>query len=103
MSMGQLLNIFVSICIICSSIAQQEGKNTNPFKLTWDIEANRFQRHTEVRWLSLGPSVERLLAQWDAITAFVKQLGKSEKNVPKSINFKRIQLALTGLLLKLCL
>jgi hypothetical protein len=56
-----------------------------------------------VRWLSLGPSVERLLAQWDAITAFVKQLGKSEKNVPKSINFKRIQLALTGLLLKLCL
>lgn len=83
-----------------SAARREEYKS---LQIDLDIEANRFQRHTEVRWLSLGPSVERLLAQWDAITAFVKQLGKSEKNVPKSINFKRIQLALTGLLLKLCL
>ena len=65
-------------------------------QIDMDVEANKFQRHTEGRWLSLGPSVERLLEQWDAITAFVKQLEKSEKDVPKSINFKRIQLAISG-------
>ena len=55
-----------------------------------ELDTNNFLQHTEVRWLSIGPSIKRILEQWDAITHFVAELAKDSKKVPKSINFKRI-------------
>ena len=47
-----------------------------------------FQQHTEVRWLSLGPGINRILEQWDGITQFVTELSKDPKKIPKSSDFK---------------
>ena len=52
-----------------------------------DIET--FQQHTEVRWLSIGPAIRRVLEQWDTICQFIKDLEKNNTGKPKSINFKR--------------
>ena len=52
-----------------------------------DIET--FQQHTEVRWLSIGPSIHRVLEQWDTICHFIKDLEKDNTRKPKSIIFKR--------------
>ena len=46
--------------------------------------------HTEVCGLSIGPSIKRILEQWDAICHFVSELNKDPKKVPKSINYKRV-------------
>ena len=43
-----------------------------------------------MRWLSLGPAINRILEQWDGITQFVTELSKDPKKIPKSSNFKRI-------------
>ena len=54
------------------------------------VDQHKFQEHTEVRWLSLGPAVQRILEQWDCICKFVKDLGKDAKSAPKSISYKRV-------------
>ena len=55
-----------------------------------DVELNTFQQHTQVRWLSLGPAIKRVLEQWDVICVFITDLGKNVQTVPKSINFRRV-------------
>ena len=55
-----------------------------------ELDTNNFLQHTEVRRLSIGPSIKRILEQWDTITHFVAELAKDSEKVPKSINFKRI-------------
>ena len=42
----------------------------------------------------MGPSIKRVLEQWDAIIKFVTELAKDQKKVPKSINFKRVYMML---------
>ena len=59
-----------------------------------EVETHNFQQHTEVRWLSMGPSIKRVLEQWDAIITFVTELAKDQKKVPKSIKFKGVYMML---------
>ena len=59
-----------------------------------EVETHNFQQPTEVRWLSMGPSMKRILEQWDAIIKFVTETVKDQKEVPKSINFKRVYMML---------
>ena len=59
-----------------------------------EVETHNFQQHSEVRWLSMGPSIKRVLKQWNAIIKFVTELAKDQKKVPKSINFKRVYMML---------
>ena len=49
-----------------------------------------------MRWLSLGPSIERLLEQWDILCHFVEEIGKDDKTKPKSFSFKHVALAVNG-------
>lgn len=55
-----------------------------------------FQQHTELHWLSIGAAISRIIEQWGAICQFINDLGKDEKTVPKSINYKRVAAMLTG-------
>ena len=48
-----------------------------------DLEMHNFQQHTEVRWLSIGPAIKRVLEQWEAICQFVNDLSKDAKKVPE--------------------
>ena len=59
-----------------------------------EVETHNYQQHTEARWLSMRPSIKRVLEQWDAIIKFVTELAKDPKKVPKSINFKRVYMML---------
>ena len=59
------------------------------------MEIHNFQKHTEVRWLSLGPSVQRILEQWDRICSFMKDLGKDPKTAPKSVAYNKVSTMLT--------
>ena len=36
-------------------------------QIEMEMEIHNFQQHIEVRWLSMGPSIKRVLEQWDAI------------------------------------
>ena len=55
-----------------------------------DLEVHNFQQHTEVCWLSIGPSIKRILEQWETICCFVAELAKDPKKVPKGVNYKRV-------------
>lgn len=70
------------------SAARREDYHTLQSEL--GVEIHNFQKHTEVRWLSLGPSVRRILEQWDCICSFMKDLGKDPKTAPKSVPYKRV-------------
>ena len=76
------------------SAARREDYQQLQFDMGVDLHT--FQQHTEVRWLSIGPAVSRIVEQWDAICQFIKDLGKNEKTAPKSINYKRVAAMLTG-------
>ena len=43
------------------------------------IELHTFQQHTEIRWLSIGPAIPRIIEQCIAIRQFIKDLEKDEK------------------------
>lgn len=70
------------------SAARREDYEKLQFEL--DIATHQFQQHTEVRWLSLGPAISRILEQWDALLQFVKYLGKDPRTTPKSVNYRRV-------------
>ena len=59
-----------------------------------DLEVHNFQQHTEVHWLSIGPSIQRVLEQSEAMCHFVAKLAKNPKKVPKSVNCKRAYMLL---------
>ena len=71
------------------SAARREDYQQLQANLEADIET--FQQHTEVRWLSNGPAIRRMLEQWDTICQFIKDLEKDNTRKPKSINFKQQQ------------
>ena len=75
------------------SAARREDYHT--LQAAMGVEMHNFQKHTEVRWLSLGPCVVRILEQWDCICSFVKDLGKDPKTAPKSASYKRVAAMLT--------
>lgn len=70
------------------SAARREDYHT--LQSAMGVEIHNFQKHTEVRWLSLGPSVRRIFEQWDCICSFLKDLGKDPKTAPKSVAYRRV-------------
>ena len=50
-----------------------------------------FIKHSQVGWLSIGPALRMIIDQWQAICAYVAQLEKDPKTVPKCVNFKMIR------------
>ena len=36
-------------------------------QMEMNLEVHNFERCTEVHWLSIGPSIKRILEQWEAI------------------------------------
>ena len=59
-------------------------------QIEMEVKTHNCQKHTEVRWLGMGPSIKRVLKQWDAIIKFLTELAKDQKKVPKTINFRRV-------------
>ena len=87
------------LCLDLHSIFKHSAARREDYKqLQFDmgVDLHTFQQHTEVRWLSIGPAISRIMEQWDAICQFIKDLGKNEKTAPKSINYKRVAAMLTG-------
>ena len=70
------------------SAARREDYEKLQYK--FDVEIHQFQQHTEVRWLSFGPAIIRLLEQWDVLLQFVKDLAKKPKTAPRSVNYRRV-------------
>ena len=48
-----------------------------------EAEVSNFQQHTEVRRLSIGSAIKRILEQWNVITKFIEELAKDSKNMPE--------------------
>ena len=65
-----------------SAAIHEDFKNV---QIEMEVEPHNFQQHTEVQWLSMGPSIKRILEQWNAIIQFVAELAKDPRKVPKSI------------------
>ena len=85
------------LCMDLHSLFKYSAARREDFKelqCEMDLDMHNFQQHTEVRWLSIGPAIKRLLEQWEAICRFIEDLNKDTKKVPKSINYKRIYLLL---------
>ena len=51
-----------------SSARREDYKN---LQLSLDLELQMFQKHTSVRWLSLGPCVSRILTQWPGVIEYI--------------------------------
>ena len=66
------------------SAARREDYQQLQANIGTDIET--FQQHTEVRWLSIGFAIRRMLEQWDTICQFIKDLAKDNTRKPKSID-----------------
>ena len=85
------------LCMDLHSLFKYSAARREDFKelqCEMDLDMHNFQQHTEVRWLSIGPAIKRILEQWEAICRFVDDLNKDTKKVPKSINYKRIYMLL---------
>ena len=85
------------LCIDLHSLFKYSAARHEDFKeiqFEMELELSNFQQHTEVRWLTIGPAIKRILEQWEAITHFVADISKDSKKVPKSINFKRVYMLL---------
>ena len=70
------------LCVDLFSLLKYSAARREDFKakqIEMDLEVVNFIQHTEVRWLSIGPVVQRVLEQWDAICAFVSDLAKDPK------------------------
>ena len=85
------------LCMDLHSLFKYSAARREDFKelqFDMDLEMHNFQQHTNVRWLSMGPAIKRVLEQWEAICRFVTELSKDPKKVPKSINYKRVYMLL---------
>ena len=56
-------------------------ENFKELQMEMDLEAYNFQQHTEVHWLSIGPSIKRILEQGKAVCCFEAELAKDPKKV----------------------
>ena len=52
-------------------------------QLNLDLEQRIFLEHTNLRWLSIGPSVRRIIKQWEAIEEFVRCLEGTPRELPR--------------------
>jgi hypothetical protein len=59
------------------SAARREDYRNIQFSL--DLEVQIFQKHTSVRWLSLGPCVRRIVKQLSGIIEYIEILQKIVK------------------------
>ena len=81
-----------SLFLVQNSAARYEDfKN---MQIEMEVEPRNFQQHTEVWWLSMGPSIKRILEQWDAIIHFVVELAKDPRTIPKSISYRGVYMML---------
>ena len=81
------------LCMDLYFLFKRSAARCEDFEKVWiemEVEPHNFQQHTEVQWLSMGPSMKRILEEWDAIIQFVAELAKDPTKVPKSINYKRV-------------
>ena len=81
------------LCVDLHSFFKYSAAHHKDYKsvqLELDLAIENFQLHTEVRWLSLKPAIERILEQYEAICKFITDLAKQGANPPKSIAYKRI-------------
>ena len=89
--LGQFGKEIDQLCLDLHSLFKYSAARQEDFrKVQTELELvpSNFQQHTEVRWLSLGPAINRILEQWDGITQFVTELSKDQKKTPKSSSFK---------------
>lgn len=56
-----------------------------------DLPEEVFVKHSQVRWLSIGPSLKKIVEQREGIKTYVTQLEKDSRKMPKSVNFKLIR------------
>ena len=75
-------------CPLPVQVHCSETRRQSHLQITVGVEVHHFQHHTEVRWFSLGPSVRRIVEQWDCICSFEKNVGKD----CKSASYKRVTL-----------
>ena len=60
-------------------------------QLNLDVEITLFIGHSSLRWLSIGPAVQRIFEDCKAIVQVVKFLESDPKKIPQSEAFKRVQ------------
>ena len=80
------------LCMDLYALFKYSSARREDFKevqIEMDVEVHNFEHHTEVCWLSIGPSIKRIPEQWDTICHLVCELNKDPKKVPKSINYKK--------------
>ena len=68
------------------SAARHEDFRQIQFEM--EVELCNFQQHTEVRWLSIGPVIKRILEQYESITHFVVEVMKGFKESTKDCEFQ---------------
>ena len=84
-------------CVQIFSLIKYSAVRREDFKeiqVELELPEHSFQQHTEVHWLSLGPSIKRIFEQWDAIVYFVMELAKGSARSPKSAHYKRVYMML---------
>ena len=58
------------LCMDFYALFKYSSTRREDFKevqMEMDVEVHNFQQHTEVCWLCIGPSIKRILEQWDCI------------------------------------
>ena len=85
--LGQFGKEIDQLCLDLHSLFKYSAARWEDFrKVQTELELvpSNFQQHTEVRWLSLGPAINRILEQWDGITQFVTELSKDQKKTQRA-------------------
>ena len=67
-NMEKKLTNFVWIYIHSSKYSAARHEDFKDIQFEMKLEIGNFQQHTEVRWLTIGPAIKRILEQWEAIT-----------------------------------
>ena len=86
-----------NLCMDLHTLFKYSAARREDYKdiqIEFELPEHAFQQHTEVRWLSLGPAIKRILEQWDAIVHFVTELAKDSSRSPKSVAYKRVYMML---------
>ena len=67
------------VCMDFHSLIMYGTTKHEAFKelqIEMDLEMHSFQQHMEIYWLSMGPSIKKILVKWEAITHFVAGFAK---------------------------
>ena len=60
------------------------GEDFKGVQVEINLETHNFQQHTEVCWLSIGPTIQRILTQWEAICHFISELVREPKKMQRA-------------------